>query len=140
MGSAVSAELPVARSRRDWFGIGCSGLCIIHCAAPLVLAFFGSSLAGLALFGEEWLHYLLLALVPAIALWSLLPSLRLHGRKSPLLLACVGFPLLVAAVVFGHELEAPLSIAGGVFMLVAHLLNRHWLLGASATTAAVQEV
>ncbi|MHA7815138.1 MAG: MerC domain-containing protein [Pseudohaliea sp.] len=136
----MSGELPVAPSRRDWLGIGCSGLCIIHCAAPLLLAFFGSSLAGLALFGEEWLHYLLLLLVPAIALWSLLPSRRVHGRIEPLVLAGVGLPLLVSAVVLGHELEAPLSIAGGLFMLVAHALNRHWLRSAPAATRTAQEV
>lgn len=132
-------QRPVGRSRRDWFGIGCSGLCIVHCAAPLLLAFFGSSLAGLAVFGGERLHYLLVPLVPAIALWSLLPSLKLHGRRSPLVLAGVGCPLLVAAIVLGHEFEAPLSIVGGLFMLVAHGLNRHWLVGAPDLIPAVQD-
>jgi hypothetical protein len=136
----MNAELPVPAARRDWLGIACSGLCVIHCAAPLLLAFFGSSLAAFALFGAEWLHVLLVLLVPAIALWSLLPSLRRHGRRAPVVLAAAGVPLLVAAVILGHALEAPLSIAGGLVMISAHALNRHYLLAAPVVAPAKEEV
>jgi len=88
---------------------------------------FGGSLADTALFGEEWVHLLLLVLVPGIAVWSLVPSLARHGRKLPLALAFAGVPLLALAVVVGGAAEAPLSIAGGLAMITAHTLNRRFL-------------
>mgnify|MGYP006288009899 FL=1 len=136
MGSAVAVDPQAAGARRDWLGIGCSGLCVVHCAAPLLLALSGSSLAGIALFAEEWLHGLLVLLVPAIALWSLLPARQRHRRQLPLALAAAGVSLLVVAVRLGHGLEAPLSIAGGLVMIVAHAINRRYLL----TTLTPEEV
>jgi hypothetical protein len=127
----MSAELPAVAGQRDWFGIGCSALCVIHCAAPLVLAVSGGSLAGIALLGGEWLHLPLLLLVPAIAVWSLLPAHRRHGRRAPVLLALLGVPLLFLAVVLGGAAEPALSITGGLVMIAAHALNRHYLLASS---------
>ncbi|MEM0953412.1 MAG: MerC domain-containing protein [Pseudomonadota bacterium] len=119
----MNSELPDADSRRDWLGIACSSLCVLHCVAPVVLAVTGSSLAGLAIFGGEWLHYVLLVLVPAIALWSLLPSFLHHRRWPPLLLAGVGIPLLLLTLVMDESAEVPLSVTGGLLLIAAHGVN-----------------
>lgn len=120
----MSAEEALASGRRDWLGIACSGACVVHCSAPLLLALTGSSLAGLAIFRDETLHRALLILVPLVALWSLGPSLRAHHRSTPLALAGLGVTLLAGAVLLGEDLEKPFSIVGGLFMIVAHAHNR----------------
>lgn len=124
----MSTEARLPSARRDWLGIACSGLCVIHCLTPLLLALAGSSLAGLALFRDETLHRMLLVLVPFVALWSLGPSLRLHHRRLPLVLASLGVMLLAGALLFGEAAEKPLSIAGGLLMIAAHAYNRSLLL------------
>lgn len=108
----------------DWFGMACSGLCVIHCLAPLLLALAGSSLAGLTLFRDETLHRVLVVLVPVVALWSLGPSLRVHHRRAPAALAVLGVAMLVAAMLLGKAFETPLSIGGGLVMIAAHVHNR----------------
>jgi hypothetical protein len=124
MVSAVSPESAVPPARRDWLGIACSGLCVLHCLAPLLLTLAGTSLAGLALFRDESLHRVLLVLVPAVAIWSLAPSLRVHHRRGPFALAGLGVTLLLGAAMLGEVVEKPLSIAGGLFMIAAHVHNR----------------
>lgn len=135
----MSPEQRRRHADRDWFGIGCSGLCMVHCAAPLLIVAFGGSLAGSALFGGEWFHLALLVLVPAIACWSFLPSLRVHRRRLPLALAAAGVALLLAAVTTPGASEAGLSIAGGALMITAHALNRRHLL-AFAALETVEDV
>jgi hypothetical protein len=124
MAWAMSAEEASASARRDWLGMACSGVCVIHCAAPLLLTLAGSSLASLALFRDETLHWGLLILVPLIAVWSLAPSLRLHQCRAPLLLAGLGVSLLCCAATLGETAEKSLSIVGGLLVIVAHAHNR----------------
>ena len=123
----MSTEPPTPANRRDWLGIVFSSLCVVHCLAPLVLALTGGSIAGLALFEDEWVHKALLVLVPAIALWSLLPSFSHHRQPLPLILAAIGIPLLFLAVAMGEAAETPLTVAGGLTVVVAHALNWRWL-------------
>lgn len=125
---------PGEATQRDWLGVGCSALCVLHCGTPLLFAVFGGSVAGVALFNGEWVHSMLLVVVPGIALWSLLPSFRRHGKRTPLLLAGVGMPLLAVAMVFGGNTEAVLSIAGALVMMAAHAMNRRLLVAVAAVS------
>lgn len=124
MASAMNAEAALPRGRRDWLGIVCSGLCVVHCLAPLLLALAGSSLAGLAVFRDESLHRALLVLVPLVAFWSLGPSWRVHHRHEPAAVAGLGLTLLLGAALLGEAVEKPLSVAAGLLMIAAHLHNR----------------
>jgi hypothetical protein len=75
------------------------------------------------LFGEEWLHSVLLVLVAVVALWSLLPAFLSHRHRAPLVLAAIGVPLLLMGVMYGGAAEAPLTITGGFVLMLAHGLN-----------------
>lgn len=119
--------------RRDAFGMFCSGVCVVQCAAPLLLAFFGGSLAGVAFPDNEDFHLLLLAVVPGIAVWSLVPGYRRHLRRRPLAFAVLGILLLFLGVIIAGSAEVPLTIAGGLLMIVAHAMNRQGVLAARIT-------
>ena len=123
--STVGAESAPVAAHRDRIGMVCSGLCLVHCLAPVLLTLFGSSLTGLALFGNENLHLLLLVAVAAVAAWSLLPAYRVHRRWLPSLLALPGVSLLLSAVLLGGAAEVSLTVAGGMLMVVAHAVNLH---------------
>lgn len=116
----------------------CSGVCVVQCAAPLLLAFFGGSLAGVTFLGNEDFHLLLLAVVPAIAVWSLVPGYRRHLRRRPLAFAVIGILLLFLGVIIAGSAEVPLTIAGGLLMIVAHAINRQGVLGAKVRGVATR--
>lgn len=106
----------------------CSGICIIQCATPLLPAFLGSSLAGVAFFRSEDFHLLLLAVVPGVAVWSLVPGCRRHLRRGPLVLSVIGILLLFLGVIIAGCVEVPLTIACSLLMIVAHAMNRQGVL------------
>lgn len=124
----------VNRSRvghRDLLGIGASTLCVMHCVLPSLLLLLGGSVSIGMIFGDERVHQVLVTLVTlvaSVALWSLVPSLKRHGRIQPLMLALPGVGLLVAAVLLGHDYELLLSLIGSFLMIGAHTLNRRDLL------------
>lgn len=124
----MTVDALLAPAQRDWIGISCSAFCIGHCASPLLLALLGQSLAGSVFFGNERLHLFLLALVPGIAAWSLIPAYRLHADRRPLVLAAMGVLLLFTAVILGGHLELAMTISGGLCMIAGHLLNRRGIL------------
>jgi hypothetical protein len=121
----------VNRSRvghRDLLGIGASTLCVMHCVLPSLVLLLGGSVSIGMIFGDERVHQVLVTLVASVALWSLVPSLKRHGRIQPLMLALPGVGLLVAAVLLGHDYELLLSLIGSFLMIGAHTLNRRDLL------------
>ncbi|WP_197993224.1 MerC family mercury resistance protein [Gimesia aquarii] len=76
--------------------------CIIHCMMmPLLLA-------SLPAWGLTWLvsprlHQILALLGIGIGLWALLPSWRVHGRSTVILLAGSGLMIMNYAAFFGTE-------------------------------------
>jgi len=106
----------------DASGATLSGLCLVHC---LALPFLGGILpfAG-SLAEDERIHAGILLLAAPVA-WAAFISPFLSGQlRWPLpLLAVTGLSLLGAALFAPHELETPLSVAGGLCLGGSHLLN-----------------
>lgn len=106
----------------DVAAIGLSGLCLAHCLAlPLI-----ASLLPLAGVGAEvpWVHWAFALTAAPISLWTL----TRRPAAAPLSLALLGVTLLFAgAAEFpSHEIEAPITVASGLIMAAAHILNwRH---------------
>jgi hypothetical protein len=100
----------------------------MHCVLPSLVLLLGGSVSIGMIFGDERVHQVLVTLVASVALWSLVPSLKRHGRIQPLMLALPGVGLLVAAVLLGHDYELLLSLIGSFLMIGAHTLNRRDLL------------
>lgn len=128
------AETPVLESQKsngialwDRIGIGASTLCLIHCLVlPVVLG--ALPLLNRALVQNERIHQALAAFIVVTCGFALIPGLRCHGRPGPLGLGAIGLLLLLSAAFLAAPLhaeawETPLTVAGGLFLVSAHLLN-----------------
>lgn len=108
----------------DAVAISLSGLCLAHCLAlPLAAA----ALPVLGLWAEAaWVHWAFVAVAVPASLWTLArPGHGGAARPGRLLLAFVGLGLLTAGAAGfpGHEAETPLTVAGGLVLASAHVLN-----------------
>ena len=112
---------------KDVLGALLSLLCIIHCMLPPVLLFVGIGSLGAHLLESEWVHWLLLLPISALAAWSLPTGFIVHRRYLPLTIGVVGIVLMVASLFVGHEYEYFAVVVAGLFLIGAHLSNRKLL-------------
>jgi len=111
----------------DRIGIGASTLCLIHCVlTPLLLG--ALPLLNLSVLHDERVHQALAVFIVVTCGFALIPGFRRHRRASPVGAAVVGVAFLLAGAFlhgppWGEALETPLTIAGGISMVLAHLLN-----------------
>ncbi|MDO8411427.1 MAG: MerC domain-containing protein [Phenylobacterium sp.] len=102
----------------DGSAIGLSGLCLIHCLVLPVAAAFAPLLG---LWGEaEWVHLAFVVLAAPLSVGALL--LTQPRRLGPISLAAAGLALLVVGLLY-HEAETFLTVAGGLALASAHLMN-----------------
>ena len=111
----------------DYLGIGVSTICAIHCLVTpfLIMAL---PMAGLAFLESEGVELGLIVVSFVIAIASLVFSyLRKHRNLKPIILACIGFMFFLLAKKLHIEgvesVEIILSIIGGSFVVVAHIVN-----------------
>lgn len=112
------SKLPAGRIG-DVAAISLSGLCLAHCLAlPLVASLL--PLAG-ATAEAPWVHWAFALTAAPISLWTL----TRRPAAGPLGLALLGVGLLFAgAAEFpSHDTETLVTVAGGLIMAVAHILN-----------------
>jgi len=99
-------------------------LCLIHCAGfPLLLALL-PAISKLTTLPESLHVWMLGFAVPSSALALLLGRAR-HRGTWPLIAGGVGLTLLAlgALVLLGGPLETPVTIAGSLALVFAHLAN-----------------
>lgn len=109
----------------NWDAAGVIGsmVCLLHC---LLLPVAMVVLPWLVLVQGEWLHRVLAVTLMAPALLAFSFGWRHHGRWLPGFLMAVGLLALNAAAFLAPEQwETALTVLGGVFLVVAHGLNRH---------------
>lgn len=112
---------------KDFLGVCLSGLCILHCLlTPLLLALGGVGVIGVW-FESAWVHYLLLAPICLVLVWSLPLAWIKHRNSSPLLLGAAGFSVLLLSLFVPETAEPVVAIAGSLVLITAHLFNRHLL-------------
>lgn len=112
---------------KDFLGVCLSGLCILHCLlTPLLLALGGVGAIG-AWFESAWVHYLLVAPICLVLVWSLPIAWIKHRNSSPLLLGAAGFSVLMLSLFVPETIEPVVAIAGSLVLIAAHLFNRHLL-------------
>lgn len=111
----------------DRIGIGASALCLIHCLVlPMLLSVL--PLVSHSFVENERVHQGLALFIVVTCGFALIPGFRCHGRPAPLGLGTAGLLLLLSAAFVAVPLHAeawerPLTVAGGLFLVSAHLLN-----------------
>ena len=113
----------------DRTAIGLSLVCLAHCLlipfGLAVLPALGTSLLDT----ETTVHWVLLALAFPVSVLAIILASRRHRDAWVISLASTGLAALFVGVshIFGHELEALLSIIGAGLIFAAHV--RNWRLG-----------
>lgn len=114
------------RSWADRAAIGLSGLCAVHCLLMPVAITLVPAVGGLGL-GDEAFHLWMVVVVIPISIYALLSGCRQHKRFSVPALGFTGLAVLVAALIFGHDLgevaERALTLAGALLIAWSHLMN-----------------
>ena len=112
------------RLHLDFIGFSTSVLCAIHCAA-LPFLFSLAPLAGLQFLRNPWVEYVIILLSLFIASFALLHGYRKHHKRLlPLLIAIVGFVLIL----MGHLFEVvwkelAFTSSGAIAIAMSHLIN-----------------
>lgn len=111
--------------RLDKVAIGLSVVCLVHCLALPVLVLAAPAVGALVLGTESPVHWLLLGLALPVSGYALWHGFRHHHQRLALLLGCCGLALMFVAVAHltAATLELPLTVAGVLVLLAAHLLN-----------------
>jgi MerC mercury resistance protein len=125
---SVTRIAPVGATQGvDWVeraALGMSTLCLIHCLAlPMLLAAVPVLAASLHLPAD--LHrWLLLFALPSSSI-ALLSGCRVHRKPGPLLVGLAGLALMAtgALLLEGSPREVPVSVAGSLLLVAAHLAN-----------------
>lgn len=110
------------RAWLDKAAMTASFLCLVHCVAlPVLLALLPSLSRVLDI--PETFHLWMLAFAVPASVWALVSGRARHGL--PLPLGLCGLALLtLGAVVFGEgRLETPVTVAGSLVLIAAHLVN-----------------
>lgn len=108
---------------KDNLAVVCSGLCLVHCVLVPVLMMLGT----VTILSSEWIHFVILFVVIALAVLSLPASYHKHGSWHPMAFALMGLVVLSASFLIPESLEWLLTVPGSMLMIWAHLLNK-WLL------------
>ena len=112
-----------ARGLFDRLAIGLSALCLVHCAASVILVAFLATAGGILL--QPAIHEVGLCLAMLLAIIGLGSGFLHHRRPVPMILGGAGIALMATALAAPHGYsEAAYTMCGVACVAVAHLLNR----------------
>ena len=111
----------------DKSAIALSFLCALHCLLlPTAIVLYPSTLSFLP--GDESVHLALLFVVIPISAYALIKGGKVHKSRKVFITGISGLLVLVAAVVFGHDVlgeigEKILTVLGSIIVIIAHVQN-----------------
>ena len=111
----------------DKSAIVLSFLCALHCLLlPAAIVLYPSTLSFLP--GDESVHLALLFVVIPISAYALIKGGKVHKSRKVFITGISGLLVLVAAVVFGHNMlgefgEKILTVLGSIIVIIAHIQN-----------------
>ena len=119
---AVTRFTP-ARDLFDRLAIGLSALCLVHCAASVILVALLATAGGILL--HPAVHEIGLGVAILLAIVGLGRGFIQHRRPVPMILGTAGIALMATALTVPHGVvEASYTMIGVGCVAVAHLLNR----------------
>jgi hypothetical protein len=109
----------------DKVAIGLSLLCLVHCLALPLAVLLAPALEAALLGSESHVHWALLGLAVPTSCYALWHGYRHHGRRAVPVMGFFGLAVMLLGVshVTARSLEAPITVAGVVVLLVAHVVN-----------------
>lgn len=112
-----------ARDLFDRLAIGLSALCLVHCAASVILLAVLATAGGALL--HPAIHEIGLGLAILLAIVGLGRGFFQHRRFVPMVLGTAGIALMAAALSVPHGvIEAAFTMLGVDCVAIAHMLNR----------------
>lgn len=106
----------------DRLAIGLSGLCLLHCAASVVIVTVLATAGGALL--HPAIHEFGLAAAILLAILGLGRGYLVHRRRVPALLGVAGIVSMATALTVPHGIgEAVYTMAGVALVASAHFLN-----------------
>ncbi|RYD99229.1 MAG: MerC domain-containing protein [Sphingomonadales bacterium] len=119
---AVTRFAP-ARDLFDRLAIGLSALCLVHCAASVILVALLATAGGVLL--HPIIHEIGLGLAILLAIVGLGRGFVQHRRPVPMVLGTAGIALMATALTVPHGFsEAAYTMVGVGCVAIAHMLNR----------------
>ncbi|WP_342787982.1 MerC domain-containing protein [Sphingomonas montanisoli] len=113
----------MSRDLFDRLAIGLSALCLVHCAASVLLVAVLATAGGALL--HPAIHEIGLGLAIFLAIIGLGRGFAQHRRPVPMLLGAIGIALMSMALFVRHGPgEVAYTMAGVTFVAIAHFLNR----------------
>lgn len=117
----------VKAGRLDIIGTVLSVACAIHCLAFPLLIWLGAIAAAGGIF-SELTEKIVFGVSIVICGWSLFSSYSYYRKPTPFVFLGLSIVLIGASLlVHGEALEVSFSVAGGLCIATAHLLNRRFL-------------
>lgn len=112
-----------SRDLFDRLAIGLSALCVVHCAASVILVALLATAGGVLL--HPAIHEAGLGFAILLAIIGLGRGFLQHRRPVPMVLGTVGIALMATALSVPHGVtEAAYTIVGVGCVAIAHMLNR----------------
>lgn len=112
-----------ARDLFDRLAIGLSALCLVHCAASVLLVALLATAGGFLL--NPAIHEVGLSMAMLLAVIGLGSGFIHHRRPVPLIIGATGIALMATALTVPHGYgETAYTMCGVACVAVAHLLNR----------------
>lgn len=107
----------------DRFGLGLSGLCLVHCFASAVLVALAASAGGLLV--DPIIHEIGLALAIPLGAVALGRGILAHGEMLPSAVGAFGLGVMTGALELPHgDSEVFWTLAGVSLLGIGHYLNR----------------
>lgn len=106
----------------DRFGMGLSGLCLVHCVVTTVMVATLASAGGLL--GSPLIHEVGLMIAMVIGSYALVRGIFEHGYLMPIGVGSMGLGMMAGALSLPHGEASVLGTMSGVAMLaLGHRLN-----------------
>ncbi|MDB5686406.1 MAG: MerC protein [Rhizorhabdus sp.] len=112
-----------AKDLFDRLAIGLSALCLVHCAASVILVAILATAGGVLL--HPIIHEVGLGFAIALAILGLGRGFFAHRRPLPITLGGTGIVLMTAALFAPHGIiEVAYTMCGVACVATAHMMNR----------------
>ncbi|MEM1214427.1 MAG: MerC domain-containing protein [Bacteroidota bacterium] len=122
----------------DILGFSASFLCAVHCVLMPLLLTLGLA-SGLEWLEEPLIEWSFILTTVILASWSLVGTWSRHHDKRPLLIAGVGFAIIIGVHLLPGHVNHYIAGLGGLLIAYAHYRNWRLLHRTSSSHATQQQ-